>query len=66
MLLGHMSEHSVRGLRKRNLLVGVKSYKLDFGKYWVMVKLPHTRKFKIAIHKKMIYWITSSLIAKEL
>ena len=38
MQLGHMSEHGMRKLHKRNLLAGIKSCKLDFCKYCIMGK----------------------------
>ena len=38
MQLGHMSERCMRELHKRNMLVGIKSCKLDFYKYCIMEK----------------------------
>ena len=50
MRLRHMSEHGMRELQKRNLLVGVKSCKLDFCKYCIMGKQCRIR-FKTTTHK---------------
>uniref|UniRef100_A0A2N9HUM1 Integrase catalytic domain-containing protein n=1 Tax=Fagus sylvatica TaxID=28930 RepID=A0A2N9HUM1_FAGSY len=49
MRLGHMNEHGMRELHKRNLLVGIRSCKLDFCKYCVMGKQCRVR-FKTATH----------------
>uniref|UniRef100_A0A2N9FLA5 CCHC-type domain-containing protein n=1 Tax=Fagus sylvatica TaxID=28930 RepID=A0A2N9FLA5_FAGSY len=50
MRLGHMSECGMRELHKRNLLIGIKSCKLDFCKYCIMGKQCRVR-FKTATHK---------------
>jgi len=36
MRLGHLSEHGMTELHKRNLLHDVKTYKLDFCKFCVL------------------------------
>jgi hypothetical protein len=51
MRLWHMSERGITKLHKRNLLVGIKSCKLDFCKYCIMGKQCRVR-FKTATHKK--------------
>ena len=38
MRLGHMGEHGMMKLHKRNLLKGIKTCKLDFCKYYVFGK----------------------------
>uniref|UniRef100_A0A2N9FEH3 CCHC-type domain-containing protein n=1 Tax=Fagus sylvatica TaxID=28930 RepID=A0A2N9FEH3_FAGSY len=50
MRLGHMSKRGMRELHKRNLLIGIKSCKLDFCKYCIMGKQCRVR-FKITTHK---------------
>ena len=50
MRLGHMGEHGMRELHRRNLLKGVKSCKLDFCKFCVLEKQNRVQ-FKTATHK---------------
>ena len=57
MGLGHMSERGMRELHKRNLLIGIKSCKLDFCKYCIMGKQCRVR-FKTAITRQRVYWTT--------
>ena len=43
MRLGHIGEHSMLELHKKNLLKGVKTCKLDFCKYYV-----HGKQFRVS------------------
>uniref|UniRef100_A0A2N9G0R0 CCHC-type domain-containing protein n=1 Tax=Fagus sylvatica TaxID=28930 RepID=A0A2N9G0R0_FAGSY len=52
MRLGHMSERDMRELHKRNLLVGIRSYKLDFCKYCVVGKQCRNKSDTFATFKK--------------
>ena len=50
MRLGHMGEHGMMKLHKRNLLKGIKTCKLDFCKYCVFGK-QNKVQFKTTTHK---------------
>jgi transposase InsO family protein len=50
MRLDHMSERGMLELHKKNLLKGVKTYKLDFCKFYVLGKQNRVQ-FKTATHK---------------
>ena len=47
MRLGHMNEHGIRELHKRNLLAEIKSCKLDFCKYCILDY----------VHSDIVHWI---------
>jgi hypothetical protein len=62
MQLGHMSERGMLELHKRNLLKGVKTYKLDLCKFYVLGKQNRVQ-FKTATHKTegILYYVHSDV-----